>query len=595
MFYIRTKSQKMEFMRLFRYTSRIVFLFAVLLFTMGGAAGSPVHKDQPLATQKQYQAPVLINKKDNPVLKITVEIPQSTGHVRLEAIRLSTVGTTSINEIEAVRVYYYGGDSVMSTSNDMTRPLFGKSIAHGEEIQIAGKRILAPGIHFLWVSYELSDDADLDHRVSARCLSVTVDGKAIAVVATGKPTSQRLGVAVRQHQQDGVHTARIPGLATTNNGTLLAVFDARHASARDLQGDIDIGLHRSTDNGQTWEPLQIAMDMGEWGGLPQKFNGVSDACILVDRNSNAIYIAGLWMHGVINEDGKWIEGLNEHSDDWNHQWRNKASQPGFGVRETSQFLIVKSTDDGKSWSKPINLTRMCKKEEWWLFAPAPGNGITLVDGTLVFPTQGRDEQGRPFSNITYSTDGGDTWKTSNPAYTGTTECAVVQLSDDRLMLNMRLNQNKGKLGSDNGRAVAVTDDLGISWAEHPSSSGALPEPVCMASLYKHSFRLNNGDHSMLLFSNPNSKQFRENLTVKISHNDGETWPETQWILLDEGRSRGYSSLTSVDDHHVGILYESSQADLVFQRIAISEYLGDPQPNSGKGKTRTAGEASSGLR
>src|SRR5690606_25070799 len=184
--------------------------------------------------------------------------------------------------------------------------------------------------------------------------------------------------------------------------------------------------------GNTWEPLQVAMDMGEWGGLPQKFNGVSDACILVDKNSDAIYIAGRWMHGVINEEGEWLTGLNEESEAWNHQWRNKGSQPGFGVKEASQFLIVKSTDDGKTWGAPVNITEMCKPEEWWLFAPAPGQGITMDDGTLVFPTQGRDKHGEPFSNITYSTDGGATWFTSSPALDiekGTTECAVVQLSD----------------------------------------------------------------------------------------------------------------------------------------------------------------------
>ena len=39
-----------------------------------------------------------------------------------------------------------------------------------------------------------------------------------------------------------------------------------------------------------------------WGGLPEKYNGVSDACILVDEKTGDIYVAGLWMHGVL--DGK---------------------------------------------------------------------------------------------------------------------------------------------------------------------------------------------------------------------------------------------------------------------------------------------------
>ncbi len=551
--------------------NRICSFFILLSCTIYQAKAGTNDPSVMAVSQAQFQIPVLINKKDNPVLRIKVTVPETSGPSLLEEIRLSTRGTTAIKDIKAIRIYYYGSDSAAGSMYDLKRPLFGQSAKRGRKIRVSGKQSLEPGHHYFWVSYELSGETDLDHFVSADCVSLTVDGKKLSADAVERPVQQRVGIAVRKHRQDGVHTARIPGLARTNDGTLLAIFDARHESARDLQGDIDIGLHRSTDNGQSWEPLQITMDMGEWGNLPQKFNGVSDACILVDQNSNTIYIAGLWMHGVINEAGTWITGLTENSDDWNHQWRNKASQPGFGVRETSQFLIVKSTDDGKTWSAPINLTRMCKKEDWWLWAPAPGNGITLVDGTLVLPTQGRDGKGRSFSNITYSTDGGDTWKTSNPAYSGTTECAVVQLNDERLMLNMRSGRNKGRLGDDNGRAIAVSDDMGNSWTEHPTSFNALPEPVCMASLYMHSYGTGNKRSSMLLFSNPNSKELRKNMTIKISHDDGDTWLEDQQILLDEGRSRGYSSLATVDDRHIGILYESSQADMVFQRIDISDY------------------------
>ena len=85
---------------------------------------------------------------------------------------------------------------------------------------------------------------------------------------------------MRQHNQDNVHTYRIPGLATANDGTLLSIYDVRYSSGRDLQGHMDIGLSRSLDKGKTWLPMQIVMDMGAWGGLPEKFNGVSDAHIL---------------------------------------------------------------------------------------------------------------------------------------------------------------------------------------------------------------------------------------------------------------------------------------------------------------------------
>ncbi|MFA7583068.1 MAG: sialidase family protein, partial [Proteiniphilum sp.] len=228
----------------------------------------------------------------------------------------------------------------------------------------------------------------------------------------------------------------------------------------------------------------------------------------------------------------------------------------------------KSSDDGLTWSEPINITT-AKKKEWWLFAPAPGQGITMSDGTLVFPTQGRDENGTSFSNITWSKDGGKTWTTGNPATRNTTECAVVELQNGSLMLNMRDNRNKGNEVV-NGRSVFVTDDLGETWTEHPTSRKALIEPTCMASLHKHTYQEGGEEKSVLLFVNPASATKRNHITLKVSQDEGNSWPEEKQILLDEYSGRGYSCITSVNDSTIGILYESSQADMVFQQIPVRE-------------------------
>lgn len=318
--------------------------------------------------------------------------------------------------------------------------------------------------------------------------------------------------------------------------------------------------------------MQVVLDMKEWGGLPEKYNGVSDANILVDEETGDIYVAGLWMYGVLdNETGKWVPGMTKDSTRWMHQWRGKGSQPGFDVKKTSQFLISKSTDDGLTWSEPINITAQTKQKEWWLFAPAPGHGITLKDGTLVFPTQGRDKEGLSFSNITWSKDKGKTWKTSNPAFHNTTECMAVELSDGSIMLNMRDNRNRGNK-EENGRRICVTTDLGETWTEHSTSRKALIEPTCMASIHKHIYRQNGREESMLLFVNPESYSERNHITLKVSYDDGKTWPDEKKILLDEYNSRGYSCITSIDENTIGILYESSQADMVFQQVKLNELL-----------------------
>lgn len=510
-----------------------------------------------------FNFPVLKGKVNNPVLRISI-LNDSLSRT-VEEIRLN-IGETK--NLKNVRVFYTGLDSIFNTKKG-----FGATQNPNKEIVFKDIQTLGNGRHYFWVSYELTDECDLTSKVDCSVNFLKIEQKLFAPSEQTGAVALRLGVAVRKHKDEGVHTYRIPGLATTKQGSMLGVYDIRRNSGRDLQGDIDIGVSRSEDGGDNWEPMRIVLDMKEWGDLPQKFNGVSDANILVDEKTGDIYVVGLWMYGVINSEGKWLNGLTADSTAWNHQWRNKGSQPGLGEKRTSQFLITKSTDDGKTWEDPINLTKMCKDPKWWLWAPAPGHGITMEDGTLVFPTQGRDENGLPFSNITYSKDRGKTWITSNAAYQNTTESMVVELSDGSLMLNMRDNRNRQNKSETNGRAIVITKDMGKTWVEHPTSHNALIEPVCMASIHKHHFIDKKGNKkSLLFFSNPNSKYKRIKQTIKVSFDDGNTWPKNHWIELDEGQGAGYSCITSVNEDYIGILYEGSQAHMTFQKININEFL-----------------------
>jgi sialidase-1 len=133
------------------------------------------------------------------------------------------------------------------------------------------------------------------------------------------------------------------------------------------------------------------------------------------------------------------------------------------------------------------------------------------------------------------------------------------------MLNMR--DNRG--GS---RAVSTTSDFGRTWVEHPSSRKALREPVCMASLIAVRAEDNVSGRNILLFSNPDDEKDRKNMTIKISFDNGLTWPRENQVLLDEDSWWGYSCLTMIDDKTVGILYECSQAHMVFQAVPLSDLL-----------------------
>ena len=361
--------------------------------------------------------------------------------------------------------------------------------------------------------------------------------------------TERKVTIIHKQGQFGCHTFRIPAMVVTNKGTLLAVYDMRYNSRRDLQGHMDIGLSRSTDGGETWARPVPIMDMKKFGGLPEDQNGCSDPNILVDRKTGEILVSAVWTHGKPGT----------------HQWVGKGSEPGHSIHKSSQFMMVRSKDDGLTWSEPENWTKRLKDPKWCLFAPAPGNGINLMDGTLVMPTQGRDATGFPFSNLMWSKDHGKSWTLSSPARDNTTECSVAELKDGSLMLNIRDNRNRKDKSKTNGRAVSVTKDMGKTWKVHSSDHGALPEPVCMASLISHDLK---DGRRVLFFSNPNSKYKREKMTVRMSLDQGKTWPKS--ILLDQ-KGGAYSSLAMVNDRTLGILYESSVADMVFQKIKLSEF------------------------
>ncbi len=173
----------------------------------------------------------------------------------------------------------------------------------------------------------------------------------------------------------------------------------------------------------------------------------------------------------------------------------------------------------------------------------------------------------------YSKDAGETWQIGTGAKSNTTEAQVIALNDGSLMLNMRDDRNRNPKVASNGRAVAITKDLGATWTMHPTSNKSLIEPNCMASLIKEEFMVNGELKTLVLFSNPNSENKRNNISIKVSLEDAQTWNPENTTLIDAGLGRGYSCLTKVDNQHVGILYEGSGADLVFQVFHIDELLG----------------------
>lgn len=525
-----------------------LLLFSLILLMSGACA--PIKVKQAQGAEITAYAPVypvLVGKTENPVFRIQMHLPEDRDVAEVQELSLDLSGTTDLADIEAIQVFYTGRKTEFAPESR-----FGTTSEISRNIRLSGSQNISGGTHNFWVSVTLHAGADLDHTIALAVPDLVVDRNKWAVPPAVPNPPRRIGLALRRHNEDQVHTYRIPGLATTNKGTLIAVYDMRYTQSGDLQEDIDVGMSRSTDGGRTWEPMKVIMDRGEWGGLSQQENGIGDPCVLIDRETNTIWVAALWVHG---HGGKpaWF-----------------ASEPGLEPLQTGQFLLTKSEDDGLTWSEPVNITSQIKDKEWHLLLDGPGKGIYTSNGTLIFPAQFKDENEVPHATIVYSKDRGNSWSIGTGAKSRTTEAQVVELSDHALMLNMRDDRGSGEGKGTGARSVMITRDLGQTWTEHATSRQALPEPVCMASLIKHRYQ----GRDLLLFSNPDDQYIRRNLTIKVSEDDGLTWHEKYFTRIDEGQGRGYSCLTTIDENTIGIVYEGSQADLVFQRLSMKDLMKD---------------------
>ena len=374
-------------------------------------------------------------------------------------------------------------------------------------------------------------------------LVIAVGVSAGAIARQDDPTGPRL-TEVYQAGDAGYHTFRIPSLIAARNGTLLAFAEARREGAADA-GDIDLVVKRSRDGGRTWSPAQVVGDNGP--------NTFGNPCPVLDRTTGTIWLLTTQNRGLDRE-------------------RDIIAGTSQGTRTV---WVLKSTDDGGTWTAPVDITTSVKRPGWTWYATGPGVGIQTKGGRLVIPANHAEAgTGVHRSHIVYSDDGGNHWTLGASADAGTNESQIVELADGRLLLNMRNHPPK----PENFRMVATSTDGGRTLSE-TTADRALIEPPAQASLITVRDEA-AADRRRLIFANPASTR-RERLTVRVSEDGGVTWPVAR--VVHEGPA-AYSSLAALADGAIGLLFERGDrtpyeritfASLTRQWLAANQASGSP--------------------
>ena len=306
---------------------------------------------------------------------------------------------------------------------------------------------------------------------------------------------------------DDVNTYRIPSLVVANDGSIIVFGEARRISWRD-KSRTDIVVKRSTDNGKTWSEMKD-ITMGDDGAF-------MDPTPVVDKTTGEIFLfCNFWP-----------------SDDH--------------TGKTNRSILVKSSDNGMTWSQPQDITEIILSPEQWSMGFGPGKGIQLTKGKhkgrLIMPMRlASAETGKGYDIALYSDDNGRTWLQGNPSEADN-EFQIAEIGADSLIYNARHK---------NVRRVAKSFDAGLTWSKEVTDT-ILPDISrgCEASIL--------GVGNILYYCGidgiPETADFdeRARLALYKSEDGGDNWSESI-VLYDE--AAGYTCIDQLPDGRLAIIFE----------------------------------------
>ena len=315
--------------------------------------------------------------------------------------------------------------------------------------------------------------------------------------------------------QDDINTYRIPSLICTRKGTVLAFCEGRRNNSAD-GSPTDLVMKRSPGDSGAWTPPDKRGPQPNERSRQLNMTWLPMQTLARSRDGSA------WMNPI---------PVMDRSDGALYLLVNDYPQPYRDL--PAHIWLLKSKDEGATWSAPLDITSGTGLHEL-----GPGIGIQLHNGRLVVPV---------YDGVIFSDDHGVTWKGGGKAVGPVNETQVVELVDGSLMLNRR--------GAPN-RSLFISHDQGESWGP-PARDAVLTDPSqydgCQASLIRYTREDEGYSKNRILFANPTDLVHRLNLTVRLSYDEGKSWPVSK--VIQRGPS-SYSSMTVLPDGSIGIIYEA---------------------------------------
>lgn len=456
--------------------------------------------------------------------------------ISLKDITLIKDAATQRSDVKAIKVYYTGQLDTLDTRTLHDALLLGKGSLSKKKTKIALSGDLKPGRNYLWVTADIADDATEGNRVAVSLTSVGYNKNKRFEYEPEPAKGREILLARRLLFAPGDYNSnfyRIPAIITAEDGSLVTATDKRKENLWDLPQDIDVVIRRSTDNGKTWsEPVTIAEGKG-YG------KGYGDAALVRLDNGKLLCLFG-GMNGL---------------------WQ---SRPDSLLRT----YVCESVDNGINWTSPRDITDQlygagCSdpiRKKWMASFCASGHAIQTSSGRVMVVAAVREGDDYSLNNyLFYSDDEGVTWHVSQRAMEGGDEAKVVELADGTILMSIR-NKHKGS------RYYTRSTDNGITWAPVQQWDD-LKEPGCNGDMLRYSMEKNGTGKNILLHSIPFDEKLRRNVSVFVSYDEGETWPDGKTIC--SGAS-AYSALTVLQDGTIGAYIEEGEPgmNLVFLNFSL---------------------------